>query len=95
MTAAQAAATPHTITVELSDDLYAAAQEAVKLRLASSQADFVLGAVRQRARELRHARMRRLAAEAMADPGFVADIQDTTAELRHADRQRWSDESQP
>lgn len=40
-------------------------------------------------REARHARMRDLAAEAMADPGFVADLRETMHAFRHVDKDHW------
>ena len=40
-------------------------------------------------REARHARMRELAAEAMADPDFVADLRETMHAFRHVDRENW------
>ena len=40
-------------------------------------------------REERYARMRRLAAEAMADPRFVADMRETMHAFRHVDSEGW------
>ena len=40
-------------------------------------------------REARHALMSRLAAEAMADPGFVADLHETMQAFRHVDQEDW------
>ena len=39
--------------------------------------------------ETRYARMRALAAEAMADPGFVADLRETMHAFRHVDLENW------
>ena len=39
--------------------------------------------------EARHARMRALAAEAMADAGFVADLRETMRAFRHVDKENW------
>ncbi len=80
---------PHTIILELPEDLYETMQDAVALGLASSQADFIEAAIRQHAREVRHARMRQLADEAMADPGFVADMRETMAAFRQTDAEHW------
>lgn len=77
------------ILLELPDDVYATAEEAVKLGLAPSQSSFIEEAIRLRAREVRHARMRLLAQEAMADPDFVADMQETMQAFRHTDAENW------
>ena len=77
------------ITLELPDDVYAVAEEAVTLGLASSQTAFIEEAIRLRMREIRHARMRKLAAEAMADPDFVADLRETMHAFRHVDKENW------
>ncbi len=77
------------ITLELPDDVYAATEEAVALGLASSHTAFIEEAIRLRMREIRHARMRILAAEAMADPGFVADLNETMHAFRHVDKENW------
>jgi len=77
------------ITLELPDDIYAAAEEAVTLGLASSHTAFIEEAIRLRMREIRHARMRKLAAEAMADPDFVADLHETMHTFRHVDKENW------
>ena len=54
-------------------------------------------AARLLAREKRHALMRLLAVEAMADPDFVADLRETTYAYRHVDRENWPpyDEGEP
>ncbi len=75
--------------MELPDDVYAAAEEAVTLGLAPSQTAFIEEAVRLRMQEVRHARMRKLAAEAMADPDFVADLRETMYAFRHVDKENW------
>jgi len=75
--------------LELPDDVYAAAEEAVTLGLAPSQTAFIEEAVRLRMQEVRHARMRKLAAEAMADPDFVADLRETMYAFRHVDKENW------
>ena len=77
------------ITLELPDDIYATSEEAVNLGLAPSQSSFIEEAIRLRTREVRHARMRILAAEAMADPDFVADLQETMQAFRHTDTENW------
>ena len=77
------------ITLELPDDVYAAAEKAVTLGLAPSQTAFIEEAIRLRMREIRHARMRKLAAEAMADPDFVADLRETMQAFRHVDKEHW------
>ena len=77
------------ITLELPDDVYATAEEAVALGLASSQSSFIEEAVRLRIREVRHARMRVLAAEAVADPDFVSDLHDTMTAFQHTDKENW------
>lgn len=77
------------ITLELPDDIYATAEEAVKLGLAPSQSSFIEEAIRLRMREVRHARMRALAAEAMADPDFVSDLQETMQAFGHTDKENW------
>ncbi|MDQ2688121.1 MAG: hypothetical protein M3Y28_09675 [Armatimonadota bacterium] len=79
----------HEITLHLPEDLYETAQEAVTLGLAASDTDFIEEAVRRRILEVRHARMRILAAEAMADPGFVADMHDTMNAFCYADAENW------
>jgi hypothetical protein len=40
-------------------------------------------------RAARHARMRGLAVEAMADPDFVADLRETMQAFRHVDEEHW------
>jgi uncharacterized protein (DUF1778 family) len=40
-------------------------------------------------KEIRYARMRRLAAEAMSDPGFVEDMRGTMRDFRFVDAERW------
>ena len=77
------------ITLRLPEDLHATAQEAVRLGLASTQNAFIEESIRMREREVRHARMRRLAEEAMNDPEFVADMRGTMEAFRHADTEHW------
>ncbi len=77
------------ITIRLSADAYATTQEAVGLGLASNQNAFIEEAIRLRKREVRHARMRKLAEEAMNDPGFVADMRDTMDAFKFVDAERW------
>jgi len=55
------------------------------LGLAATQSEFIEEAVRRRAREVREARLRRLAQEAMDDPDFVADMRETMQAFRFAD----------
>ncbi len=77
------------ITLELPDDVYATAEEAVQLGLASSQSSFIEEAIRLRMREVCQARMRVLAAEATADPDFVSDLHETMQAFQHTDKQNW------
>lgn len=77
------------VTLELPDDVYQTAQEAVTLGISPSQTAFIEEAIRLRAREVRHARMRKLAEEAMADPDFVADLRETMHAFRHVDKENW------
>jgi hypothetical protein len=77
------------LTLRLSAELYAATQEAVRLGLSPNQNSFIEEAIRRRTREIRHERMRRLADEAMNDPGFVADMTATMAAFRPVDREDW------
>lgn len=79
----------HLVTLHLPDDLYATAEEAVALGLAPSQSDFIQDAIRRRAREVRHARMDKLAEEAMNDPDFVADMRETMEAFHHVDKEHW------
>ncbi len=76
------------VTLRLHAQLHETAQEAVRLGLAATQTAFIEDSIRMRAREVRHARMRRLADEAMGDPGFVADMRATVEEFRHTDQER-------
>lgn len=78
-----------TVLLQLPRDVYDTAQEAVALGLAPSQSSFIEEAIRLRMREVRHARMRKLAEEAMADPDFVADLNDTMQAFRHVDKENW------
>jgi Arc/MetJ-type ribon-helix-helix transcriptional regulator len=80
------------LTLRLPNDLVRTAQEAVTLGLAPSTSAFIEDSVRARAREVRQARLRRLADEAMADPAFVADMR-TTAAFAPALTDQWSAES--
>ena len=77
------------ITVELADDAYATAEEAVRLGIASSQSSSIEEAIRLRTREVRHARMRVLAEQAMADPDFVSDMRDSMQAFQHTDKENW------
>ncbi|MCX6358830.1 MAG: hypothetical protein NT029_03405 [Armatimonadetes bacterium] len=81
--------TRHKVTLRLPAQLHETAQEAVRLGLAATQTAFIEDSIRMRAREVRHARMRRLADEAMSDPGFVADMRATMDDFRHVDQERW------
>ena len=80
------------ITLRLPARLHETTQEAVRLGLARSQNEFIEDSIRRRAREIRHARMRELAREAMEDPGFVEDMRGTMEAFKHTDRERWPDE---
>ena len=77
------------ITLELPDEVYATAEEAVRLGLAPSESFFIEEAIRLRMREVRHARMRILAEEAIADPNFVSDLHDTMSAFQHTDAESW------
>jgi len=77
------------ITLDLPDDVYATAEEAVTLGLAPSRSLFIGEAIRLRMREVRHARMCKLAVQAMADPDFVADLHETMEAFRYADKENW------
>jgi hypothetical protein len=79
------------ITLRLTPRLHATTQEGVRLGLAPNQNAFIEDAIRLREREVRHAQMRRQAEEAMADPGFVADMYGTMAAFEHVDREHWPD----
>jgi len=85
----KAAAQRQRLTVRLSPELYAATQEAVRLGLAPNQNSFIEEAIRRCTREIRHLRLRRLADEAMKDPGFVADMRGTMVKFAHVDRENW------
>lgn len=76
-------------TLRLPDDVYETAREGAALGLAASESAFIADAVRRREREVRHARMRRQADEAMADPGFVADMRETMAAFETSDTRDW------
>ena len=77
------------VTLRLTPRLHATTQEAVRLGLAPNQNAFIEDAIRLREKEVRYARMRRMAAEAMNDPGFVADMNGTMEAFRHADLEHW------
>ena len=79
----------HKVTVRLSPDAFATAQEAVELGMSPNQNAFIEDAIRLRARDVRHARMRMQAAEAMSDPGFVEDMRETMRAFESADRDGW------
>ena len=79
----------HEITLRLSDELYETARDAVTLGLAATQSAFIEDAIRLRAREVRHARLNQLAAEAMADSKFVADLHETMRDFQHVDQENW------
>jgi hypothetical protein len=80
------------ITLRLSPALHATTQEAVRLGLAPNQNAFIEDSIRLRSREIRHARMRMMAEEAMNDPGFVADMRDTMDAFKHVDSEGWPPE---
>src|ERR1043166_9055064 len=82
----------HRITLRLPANLHATVQEAVSLGLAPNQNAFIEDSIRLREREVRHARMRLLAQEAMQDPAFVADMRDTMQAFHHVDREAWPPE---
>ena len=83
----------HKLTVRLSSDAYSTAQEAVELGLSPNQNAFIEDAIRLRTREVRHARMRVQAAEAMNDPVFVADMRETMQTFASSDRDSWLSET--
>lgn len=78
-----------TVMLHLPKDVYDTAQEAVSLGLAPSQSSFIEEAIRLRMREVRHARMRKLAEEAMADPDFVADLHEAMQAFQYVDKENW------
>ena len=77
------------VTLRLSPEAHAITQEAVRLGLASNQNAFIEEAIRRRRREIRHERMRRLAEEAMRDPGFVADMRSAMEDFEGTDAEGW------
>ena len=79
----------HKVTVRLSPDVFATAQEAVELGISPNQNSFIEDAIRLRAREVRHARMRIQAAAAMSDRGFVQDMRETMRAFEAADGEGW------
>ena len=79
----------HKVTVRLSPDAFSTAQEAVELGMSPNQNAFIEDAIRLRAREVRHARMRMQATEAMNDLGFVEDMRETMRAFESADREDW------
>lgn len=79
----------HKLTVRLPSALHETAQEAVRLGLAPNQNAFIEDSIRLRTREVRHARMRMQAEEAMNDPDFVADMRDTMKAFTHVDGEGW------
>jgi hypothetical protein len=81
------------VTLRLSPDVMQTAQDAVSLGIAPNATAFIEDAIRARAREVRHARMRQLAQEAMADPDFVADMHDTVRSFDAVAGENWPGES--
>ena len=79
----------HKITLRLSPAALSTAQEAVELGISPNQNAFIEDAIRLRAREVRHVRMRRQAAEAMSDCDFVNDMRETMRAFESADRDGW------
>lgn len=77
------------LTVRLTDEALQTVNEAVELGLCSSSNAFIDDAIRAKAREVRHARMRRLAAEAIADPQFVEDMHATAHAFEATDHAQW------
>jgi len=77
------------LTVRLSEDTMRTVNDAVSIGLAPSSNAFIDEAIRARAREVRYARLRKLADEAMADPLFVQDMRETMAAFEPVDRERW------
>jgi len=75
--------------LRLPESLHATTIQAVSLGLAPTQNAFIEQSIRMRTREVRHARMARLAEEAMNDPGFVSDMRDTMSAFRFVDAERW------
>lgn len=57
--------------------------------MSPNQNAFIEDAIRLRAREVRHARMRIQAAEAMSDLGFVEDMRETMRAFEAADGDGW------
>jgi hypothetical protein len=79
------------LTVRLAEDTMRTVNEAVAMGLAPSSNAFIDDAIRAKAREVRHARLRKLAEEAMSDPLFVQDMHETMAAFEPIDRERWPD----
>jgi uncharacterized protein (DUF1778 family) len=77
------------LTVRLAEDTMETVNEAVAIGLATSSNAFIDDSIRARAREVRHARLRKLADEAMSDPLFVKDMHETMAAFEPADRELW------
>ncbi len=83
------------VTLRLPDHLHESTQEAVRLGLAPNQNAFIEDAIRMREREVRHARMRKQAAEAMNDPDFVADMRGTMQDFKFVDGEHWPEPIPP
>jgi len=77
------------LTVRLTEDTMKLVNDAVAFGIASSPDAFIDEAIRARAREVRHARLRILAEDAMADPLFVQDMHETMATFEPVDRELW------
>ncbi|MGO8669843.1 MAG: hypothetical protein ACLQVD_00505 [Capsulimonadaceae bacterium] len=77
------------LTLRLPEDIWETTREAVELGLAPSVTSFFEDSIRARSREVRHARLRQQAAEAMADPDFVADMRATMDAFEPALLDRW------
>lgn len=82
------------LTLRLPKELVQTAEEAVSLGLAANTTAFIEEAMRTRIREVRHARLRLLAAEAVADPGFVADMRETAEAFSPVLTDQWPLEEQ-
>jgi len=78
-----------TLTLRLASDVLDTAQDAVRAGMAPNVTAFIEAAVRARKQAVRNARLNLLAAEAMADPDFVRDMRDISAEFAETDRKSW------
>lgn len=78
------------LTLRLSSDVMRTTNNAVESGYAPTITAFVEEAIRAKAIEVRHAQMRKLAAEAMADPDFVSDMHETMTSFDSFNRDGWN-----